>query len=795
MVPMDEYVRIRQTHRQEQLGVRALAKRFQHSRRKIREILAQPEPKPYKRQAMPSVIDPFKTVIDTILLADEQAPRKQRHTVAKLFRRLRDEHGYPGGYERVRLYLLAQQRTQRETFIPLDHDPGQRLEADFGHIHVQFPEGRRLVPVLLTTWSYSNCPFALALPTERTEAILHGLVEAFTFFGCVPRELWWDNPKTVAAHLLAGRARRLNERYQALVSHYAFEALFCRVRRPQEKPRVENRVRHLQRDWATPVPQVRDLAELNARLRACCLRDRDRTQSGQTQTIGQRFAQDVDKALSLTRHLFDPCLPQPAKVDKYQMVRCDSNRYSVPRSAAFQTVTVKAYVERVDVVLTGQVIASHPRSYAHHEQVLDPHHYLDTLGRRPAALDHADVFRRWQLPAVFGDLRQALERQHGPSRGAKHYVRVLQLLPDHTLAEVQRALATSRTEAGYDVEALLLRVRGQAAAGATPSPASLDLADRPEAVRDVRVPLPDVRQFDQLLSTGAKRHERNEYAVTQEQPETTAAADHACRVRGLGPRGGDGQRELPAVSPPPDGTGSGGPGGQRAQGPHQTGELPGSQGLRQLRLHGPALGEQAEDPGAGAGPVDRGALQRLLHRQLGDGQDALGHSRGLGGMPAGAAGALLHGGRLGQSSGGSPETIPTRPLPGATPPGRSLDLRRVGLPVVEPDGGGVAFPGVRRPLRTAEPVDHQQSAVRGLGADLPRRTDDSGLAGSADAPLPHLRDEWRKLSLPRVDESQEGQGRQVSPGQGVAASRWGPGSAAFAVAALRLPPLRPAPNG
>jgi hypothetical protein len=61
--------------------------------------------------------------------------------------------------------------------------------------------------------------------------------------------------------------------------------------------------------------------------------------------------------------------------------------------------------------------------------------------------------------------------------------------------------------------------------------------------------------------------------------------------------------------------------------------------------------------------------------------------------------------------------------------------------------------------------------------------------------LPHLRDEWRKLSLPRVDESQEGQGRQVSPGQGVAASRWGPGSAAFAVAALRLPPLRPAPNG
>jgi transposase len=95
-----------------------------------------------------------------------------------------------------------------ETFIPLDHDPGQRLEADFGHIYADFPAGRRQVPVLLVTWSYSNCPFALALPTERTEAILHGLVEAFALFGCVPQELWLDNPKTVAIHICRGRERR-----------------------------------------------------------------------------------------------------------------------------------------------------------------------------------------------------------------------------------------------------------------------------------------------------------------------------------------------------------------------------------------------------------------------------------------------------------------------------------------------------------------------------------------------------------------------------------------------------------
>src|SRR5215472_6310422 len=242
MVKVDEYARIRQAHRLEKLSIRQLARKFHHSRRKIREILGQPEPKKYQRRPLPSVVDPFKPVIDAILRSDEEAPRKQRHTVAKIFRRLRDEHDYPGSYERVRQYLLAKGRSQRATFIPLDHDPGQRLEADFGHIHVDFPDGRRLVPVLVTTWAYSNCPFAIALPTERTEAILHGLVEAFAFFGCVPRELWWDNPRTVAVHILKGRDRVLHPRYAALASHYAFAPRACMPATPTEKPRVEKRV-------------------------------------------------------------------------------------------------------------------------------------------------------------------------------------------------------------------------------------------------------------------------------------------------------------------------------------------------------------------------------------------------------------------------------------------------------------------------------------------------------------------------------------------------------------------------
>ena len=151
MVTVDQYGCIRLAHR-DGMSIRELARRFSHSRYKIREILATPEPKRYQRlKSPPSILEPFKPIIDGIVAADEQAPAKQRHTAAKLWRRLRQEFAFSGSYERVRLYLRSRVEHQRETFIPLDHDPGQRLEADFGHIYVDFPEGRKQVPVLVVT--------------------------------------------------------------------------------------------------------------------------------------------------------------------------------------------------------------------------------------------------------------------------------------------------------------------------------------------------------------------------------------------------------------------------------------------------------------------------------------------------------------------------------------------------------------------------------------------------------------------------------------------------------------------
>ena len=70
MLTVEDYGRIRRAHR-DGMSIRAIARTFHHSRRKIREVLARPEPRPYTRAKDPlaPVLGRVKPIIDEILSA------------------------------------------------------------------------------------------------------------------------------------------------------------------------------------------------------------------------------------------------------------------------------------------------------------------------------------------------------------------------------------------------------------------------------------------------------------------------------------------------------------------------------------------------------------------------------------------------------------------------------------------------------------------------------------------------------------------------------------------------------
>ena len=114
MLTVEDYAKIRRAHR-DGMSIREIARTFHRSRRKIREVLKNPEPRPYTRSKAvpcPKLTDGFQQAILDILKQDEDAPRKQRHTATAIFRRLVSD-GYEGSYDQVRRFVAKQRRNHR----------------------------------------------------------------------------------------------------------------------------------------------------------------------------------------------------------------------------------------------------------------------------------------------------------------------------------------------------------------------------------------------------------------------------------------------------------------------------------------------------------------------------------------------------------------------------------------------------------------------------------------------------------------------------------------------------------
>ena len=267
------------------------------------------------------------------------------------------------------------------------------------------------------------------------------MVAAFEFFGCIPPEVWWDNPKTVATLILLGRQRQLHPRYAALASHYAFNPLFCMPARGNEKPDAESTVKAVQRRFATPVPRAADLDD-SIRLFASAVRPSVSESSSRSSDHSDRrsLRRRTSCGTACSRHVLRCLCDSPAApVDKYQTVAFDCNRYSVPRPFAFQMVTVKGYIDRVVIVAAGQAIATARAVPSRGTMILD----RSTIWRPWAASrEHSTTRRCSGLEASRLLRRDPCRTGSTPRRrGWRTAIRrVLQLLAEHPLDRVRRAV-------------------------------------------------------------------------------------------------------------------------------------------------------------------------------------------------------------------------------------------------------------------------------------------------------------------------------------------------------------------
>jgi transposase len=432
-----------------------------YDRETIRKAIVQAAPMPYnlaKPRDAP-VIGPYKQRITELLKESKKQKRKQRYTTHRIFEILRGE-GYTGSEGAVHNYVSRERRKDeyKEKYIPLEFDPGQDGQVDWGEAEVILAGERVTVQLFILRLNYSKVRFVMAFPFQKQEAFFEGHNQAFCFLGGVPRRLTYDNLKTAVYKILTGRNRQEQESFKRFRSYYLFESNYCNPAQGHEKGGVENDVGYVQRNFMTPLLEVGSYEELNARLWKACLDNLHRRVRGQPAGVADLFADERNRFLPLPGEQFPACVSFPVKPNGYSQVVLDTNRYSVPAEHGNDQLVLRAYPFRVEILQGKEVVATHPRCFGHEQDSLNPLHYLNLLEQRPGAFEHAKPMRYWRKhwPKDYDRLLEALRTRLPEGGGVKEFIAVLKLHREHPADQIQQAVQAALELGAASLDGVLL---------------------------------------------------------------------------------------------------------------------------------------------------------------------------------------------------------------------------------------------------------------------------------------------------------------------------------------------------
>jgi transposase len=303
---------------------------------------------------------------------------------------------YSGGYSYTQFCEhFARYLGQSKATMHLTHQPGEYLQVDFAGKQLQYIDiqtGEIIsCPVLVCTLPFSGYTYVEALPTACQEHLFNALNRCLEYFGGVPRNVLSDNMKQ-----LVGKNHRYEYKFQELAEqwavHYHANLEATRVRKPKDKPTVENNVylSYLRIYAKVRNEEFYSLYQLNKRIQELLLMH---NKASFQKLSGSRETQFLQEEKPQLKPLpSEPFMIKHITSGKVQMnyhiiLGEDKHQYSVPYQYIGKTTKVVYDEQNVEIYIGFQRIGCHKRDYRRYgyttlaEHMPEKHlKYNETLG-------------------------------------------------------------------------------------------------------------------------------------------------------------------------------------------------------------------------------------------------------------------------------------------------------------------------------------------------------------------------------------------------------------------------------
>ena len=315
MIAKEECMEIRILSRQGK-SIREIQRITGHSRNTIRKFLRSAVAPTYsKRGSRPGKLDPFKMYLEERQKA--ASPHRLPSTV--LTREIR-ELGFIGSERLVRLFLATLYPAKvPEPVVRFETEPGQQMQVDWCELR----KGKNPLHAFVATLGFSRDSFVMFATSQSFEVLRQCHEEAFAFFGGVPREVLYDNMKTVVLerNTFGEGQHRFHPGLWDLAKHFGFMPRLCRPYRAKTKGKVERFNRYLRYSFYHPllsqlkqVGLALDVATANIEVRKWLDKVANCRLHGETgERPCDRLAREQEKLLPLPHRLaVEPVRPNVA---------------------------------------------------------------------------------------------------------------------------------------------------------------------------------------------------------------------------------------------------------------------------------------------------------------------------------------------------------------------------------------------------------------------------------------------------------------------------------------------------